>query len=68
MSVMSAVSRDMEITGASVLDLQALTKLERICFGEDAWPFLDLVAAGVAVGGFFIAIYTMIVEPILRKA
>jgi len=34
----------MEITGASFLDLQALIKLERACFGEDAWPFLDLVA------------------------
>ena len=34
----------MDITAASVLDLNALTKLERACFGKDAWPFLDLVA------------------------
>ena len=44
MSMALAVGRKMEITGASVLDLQALVKLERVCFGEDAWPFLDLVA------------------------
>lgn len=34
----------MEITAASVLDLNALNKLERVCFARDAWPFLDLVA------------------------
>jgi ribosomal-protein-alanine N-acetyltransferase len=34
----------MEIISASVLDLNALTKLERACFGPDAWPFLDLIA------------------------
>ena len=34
----------MEITTASVLDLNALSKLERACFGKDTWPLLDLVA------------------------
>lgn len=34
----------MEITTASFLDLGALTKLERVCFEKDVWPFLDLVA------------------------
>src|SRR5512141_499787 len=34
----------MEITTASVLDLNALKKLEHACFGNDAWPWLDLVA------------------------
>jgi [ribosomal protein S18]-alanine N-acetyltransferase len=34
----------MEIATASFLDLGALTKLERICFEKDVWPFLDLVA------------------------
>ena len=34
----------MQIIGASILDLNALHRLERACFGKDAWPFLDLVA------------------------
>jgi ribosomal-protein-alanine N-acetyltransferase len=34
----------MKIESASFLDLNALTKLERACFGSDAWPFLDLIA------------------------
>ena len=34
----------MQIMGASILDLNALSRLERSCFGKDAWPFLDLVA------------------------
>jgi ribosomal protein S18 acetylase RimI-like enzyme len=34
----------MEITAASLLDLNALNKLERLCFGKDSWPFLDLIA------------------------
>ncbi len=34
----------MEITNASLLDLGALNKLERICFEKDVWPFLDLIA------------------------
>jgi ribosomal-protein-alanine N-acetyltransferase len=34
----------MKIEPASILDLNALSKLERICFGADAWPFLDLIA------------------------
>jgi ribosomal-protein-alanine N-acetyltransferase len=34
----------MEILPATVLDLNALSRLERACFGPDAWPFLDLLA------------------------
>ena len=34
----------MEITAASLLDLNALNKLEHLCFGKDSWPFLDLIA------------------------
>src|SRR4030065_378974 len=34
----------MQILPASFLDLNALSKLERSCFGRDAWPFLDLIA------------------------
>ena len=34
----------MEILPASLLDLNALNKLERACFERDAWPFLDLLA------------------------
>jgi ribosomal protein S18 acetylase RimI-like enzyme len=34
----------MEIVTASVLDLNSLSRLERACFGKDAWPFLDLIA------------------------
>lgn len=34
----------MEITDASIVDLNSLTRLERACFGKDAWPFLDQIA------------------------
>ncbi|MFH1185310.1 MAG: GNAT family N-acetyltransferase [Chloroflexota bacterium] len=34
----------MQILPASFLDLNSLSKLERSCFGRDAWPFLDLIA------------------------
>ncbi|MBI5943351.1 MAG: GNAT family N-acetyltransferase [Chloroflexi bacterium] len=34
----------MEIVKASLLDLNALRKLEQESFGKDAWPLLDLVA------------------------
>jgi len=34
----------MEIVPATFLDLNALSKLERACFGTDAWPLLDLIA------------------------
>jgi ribosomal-protein-alanine N-acetyltransferase len=34
----------MQIMAASILDLSALSRLERSCFGKEAWPFLDLVA------------------------
>jgi ribosomal protein S18 acetylase RimI-like enzyme len=32
------------ILEASILDLNNLRKLEQICFPQDAWPLLDLIA------------------------
>ena len=34
----------MEIIKASILDLNALRKLENESFGKDAWPLFDLIA------------------------
>lgn len=34
----------MQIIAASLLDLNALSKLEHACFGKDAWPLFDLIA------------------------
>lgn len=34
----------MEITPASILDLNALRKLEKETFDRDAWPMIDLIA------------------------
>ena len=34
----------MEILPASLIDLNALAKIERACFGKDAWPLFDLIA------------------------
>ncbi|MBX3035678.1 MAG: GNAT family N-acetyltransferase [Anaerolineales bacterium] len=34
----------MEITKATILDLNALRKLEKESFAKDAWPLLDLIA------------------------
>ena len=34
----------MEIIKASILDLNALRKLEQESFGKDAWPLFDLIA------------------------
>jgi ribosomal-protein-alanine N-acetyltransferase len=34
----------MEITKASILDLNALRKLENESFAKDAWPLFDLIA------------------------
>src|SRR5512135_2276105 len=33
-----------EICTASLLDLNALSRLEQACFGKDAWPLFDLIA------------------------
>ncbi len=35
---------NMQITTATLLDLNALSRLERACFGSDAWPLFDLIA------------------------
>jgi len=34
----------MEIQTANLLDINALRRLEKICFEKDAWPILDLFA------------------------
>ncbi len=34
----------MQILTASLIDLNALNKLEHVCFEKDVWPFLDLIA------------------------
>lgn len=34
----------MEISKASILDINALRKLEKESFSKDAWPLLDLIA------------------------
>ncbi len=34
----------MIITSASLIDFPDLQRLERVCFGKDAWSFLDLIA------------------------
>jgi ribosomal protein S18 acetylase RimI-like enzyme len=34
----------MKIVSATVRDLNALRKLERICFEKDSWPLFDLIA------------------------
>jgi len=34
----------MEITTATIRDLNALRKLGNTCFGKDAWPLFDLIA------------------------
>ncbi len=33
-----------DIVSASILDLGALRHLEQVCFPQDAWPLLDLIA------------------------
>ena len=35
----------MEILSANLMDLGALRQLVKVCFGNDAWPLLDLIAA-----------------------
>ncbi len=34
----------MEIISATIRDLNALRRLERICFEKDSWPLFDLIA------------------------
>lgn len=34
----------MDIIPASIRDLNALRKLERVCFEKDSWPLFDLIA------------------------
>ena len=34
----------MELQTATIRDLNALRKLEKLCFEKDAWPLLDLIA------------------------
>jgi ribosomal protein S18 acetylase RimI-like enzyme len=39
------------IGNASLRDLRQVLRLERVCFGKDAWPFLDVVSALAWPGG-----------------
>jgi ribosomal-protein-alanine N-acetyltransferase len=41
----------MEISSASLRDLRRVLHLERVCFGVDAWPLLDVMTALVWPGG-----------------
>jgi ribosomal-protein-alanine N-acetyltransferase len=34
----------MEIEAANLMDLSSLRHLENVCFGNDAWPLLELIA------------------------
>ncbi len=40
-----------KILPASLRDLRAVLRLERLCFGADAWPLLDVMSALVWPGG-----------------
>lgn len=41
----------LNITQASLRDLRPVLRLERVCFGVDAWPLLDVMSALVWPGG-----------------
>ncbi|MBN2084833.1 MAG: GNAT family N-acetyltransferase [Anaerolineales bacterium] len=41
----------LSITPASLRDLRPVLHLERVCFGVDAWPLLDVMSALVWPGG-----------------
>ncbi|MFN2151884.1 MAG: GNAT family N-acetyltransferase, partial [Anaerolineales bacterium] len=41
---MQAESPNFEILPAKWRDLNTLRQLEKVCFPEDAWPLLDLIA------------------------
>lgn len=41
----------MRISPASLRDLRQVLHLERVCFGKDAWPLLDVMSALVWPGG-----------------
>lgn len=41
----------MSIASASLRDLRQVLRLERACFGVDAWPLLDVMSALVWPGG-----------------
>ncbi len=41
----SAADPRLTIAPATIRDFRALLNLERICFGEDAWPWIDVLAA-----------------------
>lgn len=42
--------KDYQIEGAGLKDFNALRALEQVCFGGDAWPWLDLVGVLVLPG------------------
>jgi ribosomal protein S18 acetylase RimI-like enzyme len=39
-----SLDNKMEIISASLLDLNALRHVEKVCFPQDAWPMFDLIA------------------------
>ena len=41
----------MSISPASLRDLRQVLRLERVCFGKDAWPLLDVMSVLVWPGG-----------------
>ena len=41
---METETRKYKLVDASLLDLNSLRKLEAVCFPQDAWPLLDLMA------------------------
>jgi ribosomal protein S18 acetylase RimI-like enzyme len=41
----------LSITAATLRDLRPVLRLERVCFGADAWPLLDVMSALVWPGG-----------------
>jgi ribosomal protein S18 acetylase RimI-like enzyme len=41
----------MKILPASLRDLRPVLRLERVCFGADAWPLLDVMSALIWPGG-----------------
>ena len=45
------VMEGLRITPATLRDLRRILRLERLCFGADAWPLLDVMSALVWPGG-----------------
>ena len=48
--IVTEITRNFLVEPASWRDLKSLEKLEKICFGEDAWPMLELLGVLVFPG------------------